>query len=40
MLMKEKDRESEEWKSKFNLMKDKHDDILENLAEANKCYLV
>jgi len=39
-LMKEKNHESVEWKNKFERMRDEHEEVVENLKEANKCYLV
>lgn len=40
MLMMEKNKETEEWKQKYEDIKDEHQDIMNNLKEANKCYLM
>ena len=37
--MKDKNKETDEWKNKYEVMKEQHDDVIYNLKEANKCYL-
>ncbi len=39
ILLNEQNRESEEWKRRYNEMTRKNDEIISNLAEANRCYL-
>lgn len=39
MLMKEKNKGTDEWKHKFEFMKEQHEEVIESLKEANKCYL-
>ena len=31
--------ESEEWRSKYDEMREEHEEVVSNLREANKCYL-
>lgn len=39
MLMNEKYKETDEWKNKYEFMREEHEGVIENLKEANKCYL-
>lgn len=39
MLMREKNKETDEWRHKYEFMKEQHEDVIDNLKEANKCYL-
>lgn len=39
LLMLEKNQESKEWKLKYDEMRNEHEDVLQSLKEANKCYL-
>jgi hypothetical protein len=38
LMMAEQNKESEQWKMRYREMTSKNDEIMANLAEANKCY--
>ena len=38
-MLKERDQQSEEWKKKYELIRSEHEEVVENLEDANKCYL-
>lgn len=38
-LMEDKNQESHEWRQRYALMKEEHDEVISNLREANTCYL-
>ena len=38
-MMRMKNKESEEWRNKYEQMREEHEEIIENLKDANKCYL-
>lgn len=38
--MREKNKESDEWKHKYEHMRHQHEEVIDNLKEANKCYLM
>lgn len=38
-LLKEKNKDSIEWRNKYEDMRKDHEEIVENLKEANSCYL-
>ena len=38
-LLREKNKQSEEWKDKYDHMRIEHADVIGNLQQVNKCYL-
>jgi hypothetical protein len=39
LLMLEKNHETREWQKRYENMAHEHEEVTENLKEANKCYL-
>lgn len=37
--MLEKNKETKEWKNKYDEMRNEHEEVIQSLKEANKCYL-
>ena len=38
-MLQEKNKETDEWRQKYDEMRREHDDVISNLREANRCYL-